>query len=90
MNRIRFAVATYTIVIGLASAGGSALAHPVGTPGEPNCYGNRVSHGSSKSEVHEGHGLTPVERVEINEEALGIDLSVKDFHDFVKFNCAGE
>jgi hypothetical protein len=89
VKTIRFAVATGAVVLGVGLAS-AALAHPVGTPGEPSCYGNRVSHGSSHSKVHEGHGLTPVERVEINEEFLGIDLSVKDFHDFVKLNCEGE
>jgi hypothetical protein len=44
------------------AGGGVALAHPVGDISEPNCHGQRVSHGASHSPVHEGHGLTPVER----------------------------
>ena len=42
--------------------GGVASAHPVGDDTQPNCHGQRVSHGASHSEIKGGHGLTPVER----------------------------
>ncbi len=45
--------------------GGVASAHPVGDDSEPNCHGQRVSHGSSHSPVKGGHGLTPVERLDM-------------------------
>ena len=78
-------------VAALVFAGSAtAYAHPVGPPGEPDCYGNRISHGSSHSAKHEGHGWTPPERVAMAEEMFGEDLTVKDFHFFVKMNCAGE
>jgi hypothetical protein len=44
----------------LVVASGAVSAHPVGEPGTPSCFGERVSHGSSDSE----HMLTPVERAE--------------------------
>ncbi|WP_346380892.1 hypothetical protein [Microbacterium sp.] len=49
-------------------------AHPVGEAGEPNCLGQRVSHGSSHSPVHGGHGLTPVERRDLVEELFGEEI----------------
>ena len=39
-------------------ASGAVSAHPVGEPGTPSCFGERISHGSSGSE----HMLTPAER----------------------------
>ena len=41
-------------------ASGAVSAHPVGEPGTPSCFGERISHGSSGSE----HMLTPAERAE--------------------------
>jgi hypothetical protein len=51
-------------MVGASALAGSGIAsaHPVGDDSEPNCHGQRVSHGASHSEVHGGHGLTPVER----------------------------
>lgn len=89
------------VVMGAAPAG----AHPVGTPGEANCHGLRVSHGSSD------HGQTPVERVEELNHLLSLDpdelpagfanfvrflqgffgaeATVQEFHRFVKMHCEG-
>ena len=72
----------------MASADG-----PVGVPGTPNCFGQRVSHGSS---VHE---LTPKERAAGLQELVdagfpeavalfGETVSVKEFADFVRTNCS--
>ncbi|HJQ42686.1 MAG TPA: hypothetical protein VJ831_06350 [Jatrophihabitantaceae bacterium] len=47
-----------------------------GTPGTPNCYGERVSFGSSQ------FGITPVDR------AGFLGISVQDFHNRVKASCA--
>ena len=61
----------------------AAGAHPVGDASEPNCHGQRVSHGASHSPVHEGHGLTPVERRDIVEEFVG-PITVGEWNKFIK------
>ena len=58
-------------------------AHPVGDASEPNCHGQRVSHGASHSPVHEGHELTPVERRDAVEEFTG-PLTVGEWNQFIK------
>lgn len=58
MLKKRTLIASATIVLATVLTPVAASAHPVGTPGEPNCFGNRVSHGSSD------HDLTPKERAE--------------------------
>jgi hypothetical protein len=50
--------------IGVSPAG----AHTVGTPGEPNCHGLRISHGSSD------HDLTPRDRVNELNSLLSLDV----------------
>ena len=60
-----------------------ALAHPVGEASEPNCHGQRVSHGASHSPIHGGHGLTPVERRDIVEEFVG-PITVGEWNRFIK------
>ena len=62
MNARRVFVAASIFGSAVLASGGIALAHPVGDDSEPNCHGQRVSHGASNSKVHGGHGLTPVER----------------------------
>lgn len=65
-------------MLGLTWGIGGASAHPVGQdPTEPNCYGKRVSHGSS-AEAAGGHGMTPKERAGIQ------GTSVREWHQFVK------
>jgi hypothetical protein len=62
MSARRILVAASVIGSSILAGSGMALAHPVGDDSEPNCHGQRVSHGASHSKVHDGHGLTPVER----------------------------
>jgi len=72
-------------LFGAAWAGsGIAQAHPVGDASEPNCHGQRVSHGASHSPVHEGHQLTPVDRRDIIEEITGEDITVGEWNKFIK------
>jgi hypothetical protein len=72
-----------------------ASAEIVGEPGTPNCFGQRVSHGSSD------HGLTPKERAaglqELVDEGFpeavalfGDTVTVREFADFVRTNCSDE
>ncbi len=63
--------------------GGTASAHPVGDASEPNCHGQRVSHGASHSTKHGGHGLTPVERRDMVQEFLPFEITVGDWHKHV-------
>jgi hypothetical protein len=58
MNIKRAVVASSLVLGALAISPSMASAHSVGTPGEPNCFGMRVSHGSAD------HGLTPRARAE--------------------------
>ena len=66
---VTFSVAALTLVFALPVA-----AHPVGNASEPNCHGQRVSHGASHSAVHGGHGLTPVERRDLAEQLLQVEI----------------
>ena len=70
-----------------------ASADIVGEPGTPNCFGQRISHGSSD------HGLTPKERAAGLQELVdagfqpAIDLfgetvSVQEMIKFVQANCS--
>jgi hypothetical protein len=62
-----------------------AAAHPVGTAGEPNCLGQRISHGANHSPIQEGHALTPVERWKLAEEYFGVEIpTLGDWIKFVK------
>lgn len=71
----------------------TASAHPVGEPGTPSCFGERVSHGSSN------HKLTPKDRAAALQELVdsgfpeavalfGETVSVREFADFVRTNCS--
>ena len=72
-----------------------ASADPVGEPGTPNCFGQRVSHGSSD------HGLTPKERAAGLQELVdagfpeavalfGDTVTVREFAWFVRTNCSDD
>jgi hypothetical protein len=63
------AAAVLTLALALPAA-----AHVVGEAGDPNCLGMRVSHGASHSPVHDGHGLTPVERRDLAEQIFGEEI----------------
>jgi hypothetical protein len=80
-------------VIGILLVPAAAQAHTVGVPGTPNCFGQRVSHGSS------AHGLTPKERATALQEIVnsgdplavaffGDTVTVGEFAEFVKLNCS--
>jgi hypothetical protein len=82
--RVKVTLASSLLGAGLLLGAGTALAHPVGDASEPNCHGQRVSHGASHSPVHEGHGLTPVVRRDIIEELFGEEISLGEWHQFIK------
>ncbi len=98
------AVAGVALGAVLATAG-AAAAHPVGTPGEPNCFGQRVSHGSSDHKltpkeraaglqfvVYESGFVTP-EEVAAFEERFGVKnktVTVRIFAAFVRANCSDD
>jgi hypothetical protein len=86
------AVAVTALVIGSAPA---ATADTVGVPGTPNCFGQRISHGSSV------HKLTPKERAAglqaivdsgdpLALELFGTTVSVGEFAWFVRTNCSDD
>ena len=83
------------VAMGVVLTPAIASAHPVGTPGTPSCFGERISHGSSE------HDLTPKERAAglqefVDEgEPLAIELfggtvSVGEMTWFVRVNCSDE
>jgi hypothetical protein len=85
------AVAVTAIAIGSAPAS----AHPVGEPGTPSCFGERISHGSSE------HKLTPKERAAGLQELVdagfpeavalfGETVTVREFAWFVRTNCSDD
>lgn len=98
MTKLMLGFAALTLFLGVS---GLAAAHPVGTPGEPQCHGERVSHGNWPKSSD--HGITPVERAAFlthiigdpNSGGFGIflrslfgdEVSVAEFHMFVKLNC---
>ena len=72
-----------------------ASADTVGEPGTPNCFGQRISHGSSD------HDLTPKERAAGLQELVdagfppavelfGPTVSVQEMIKFVQANCSDD
>ena len=84
MKRLVLTLGAFAAIGAALAAPGSVLAHPVGDASQPNCHGQRVSHGASHSPVHEGHGLTPVERRDAVEEFLGEEITVGEWNKFIK------
>lgn len=99
MRKLAVGITAVALLLGVS---GTAAAHVVGTPGEPNCFGERVSHGNwPKDEVL--HSITPVERAafltfiiaefpadpfaQLLESLFGEDVSVAEFTAWVKLNC---
>ena len=91
--RARKTLVASAVIAGVVFTPGLASAHTVGTPGEPNCFGQRISHGSSV------HGLTPKERAAglqalVDEgvpEAVaffGPTVEVREMTLFVRLNCS--
>ena len=89
------ATLTLSLTAGLAGAQGV----PVGTPGEPQCHGERVAAGNQRVEDIiipelgidlEDFRLTPVGRVELL-NAFGVDgrtdWTVQDFQERVRASC---
>ena len=79
----------------LLTPGVASADDPVGTPGEPSCFGERVSHAASN------HGLTPKERAAIFEERLpflpdearalfGDTVEVREIQWWVRTNCSDD
>lgn len=84
-----------TLTLALVVPAAAASAHPVGTPGTPNCFGQRISHGSSD------HGLTPRERAAGLQELVdsgfppavelfGEEVTVREMTWFVRTNCSDD
>jgi len=86
---VSFAVAA--ALLGSVGFAGTAYAQgepePVGVPGTPTCHGLRVSTGSSHSVAKDGRGITPVDRAGFLSEIAGTEISVSQFHQWVRFNC---
>lgn len=83
-SRIIAGIAAVTTLAAVVTGAGIASAHPVGDASEPNCHGQRVSHGASHSKVHGGHGLTPGERRDFIEEFIGEEITLGEWHQFIK------
>lgn len=89
------AVAVTTMALSFTAAGASAQGMPVGTPGEPQCHGERISTGNQKvMDIPElgltNVRLTPKERAELLNafEVDGrTDWTVQDFQDRVRTAC---
>ena len=91
---MRAALLTLPVALaGVLLTAGVASAHPVGEPGTPTCFGQRISHGSSD------HKLTPKERAAALQEIVdagipeavalfGDTVTVREFADFVRTNCS--
>ena len=95
--RVRTMTIASTIVLGVVLTPGVASAHPVGEPGTPSCFGQRVSHGSS--DPH--HKLTPKERAAALQELVdsgfppavelfGETVTVREWAWFVRTNCSDD
>ena len=95
MMRIRTVLVVSAAAAAMWAVPQIASAHPVGEPGTPTCFGQRISHGSSD------HGLTPKERAaelqalvdsgfEPAVEFFGPTVSVQEMIEFVKINCSDD
>jgi hypothetical protein len=99
--RRRFMVATAAGALALTMAAGAASAQgtPVGTPGEPQCHGERISAGNQRVETIvipelgvniQELRLTPAGRVTLLNtfQVDGrTDWTVRDFQDRVRESC---
>jgi hypothetical protein len=93
--RIRTLIAASAAAAALWGVPCVASADIVGEPGTPNCFGLRISHGSSD------HGLTPKERAAMLQEIVdsgdplalelfGPTVSVQEMIKFVQANCSDD
>ena len=93
--RIRTVIAASAAAAAMCAIPVAASADTVGEPGTPNCFGQRISHGSSD------HGLTPKERAAGLQELVdsgfppavelfGPTVSVQEMIKFVQANCSDD
>lgn len=94
--RMRILVVPALVAGALLAPGVAAASGPVGTPGTPTCFGERISHGSSD------HKLTPKERaarlqVELVDAGIpeavaffGPTVEVREMILFVRINCSDD
>ena len=94
-NNVLIALGVTTLALSFGAAGASAQGMPVGTPGEPQCHGERVSDGNHRVETIpplglEDFRLTPKGRTELL-NAFQVDgrtdWTVKDFQERVRTSC---
>ena len=93
------AAGTATLALSVAAGVASAQGEPVGTPGQPQCHGERVSAGNRRVEdiiIPElgvnlpGFRLTPPHRAQLlNTFQVGgrTDWTVQDFQNRVRASC---
>jgi hypothetical protein len=93
--RITRALLVPAVLAGVLLTPAVASADPVGTPGTPRCFGERMSHAASD------HKLTPKERAAIFErdvlpfvpeaqELFGDTIEVREIQWFVRVNCSDD
>jgi hypothetical protein len=93
--RIRTVIAASAAAAAMSGIPLAASADTVGEPGTPNCFGQRISHGSSD------HKLTPKERAAGLQELVdagfppavelfGPTVSVQEMIKFVQANCSDD
>jgi hypothetical protein len=94
-KNVLIAMGVTTMALAFGATGASAQGVPVGTPGEPQCHGERVSTGNQRvvdiPEVDlEDFRLTPEGRTELL-NAFQVDgrtdWTVKDFQERVRTSC---
>ena len=94
-TRLLRAASAAALSLALTAGIAGAQGVPVGTPGEPQCHGERVSAGNQNvvdiPEIGlEDHRLTPKGRVALL-NAFGVDgrtdWTVQDFHERVRASC---
>ena len=93
-NRLVAATSAAALALALAAGGAAAQGNPVGTPGEPQCHGERISEGNHRvadvDEELQDFRLTPKGRVELlNRFQVDgrTDWTVQDFQDRVRASC---
>jgi len=94
-NKVLMASSAAALALALMAGGAAAQGVPVGTPGEPQCHGERISAGNQRVEDIpplglEDFRLTPKGRVELlNAFAVDgrTDWTVQDFQERVRASC---
>jgi hypothetical protein len=98
-KKVFTATSAATLTLALVTGSGAAQGVPVGTPGEPQCHGERISTGNQRVEDIfvpelgidlEDFRLTPKGRTELLNafEVEGqTDWTVQDFQERVRTSC---